>query len=174
MDNGVFHFRVLLDHTEEVFRDFEIKSSSSFEELHEAIVGAFGFSGQEIASFYMSNEEWDKGEEITQMDMGGLGEAGIKTMKDTLISDMIFDKEDKLLYVYDFMRMWVFYVEVISIREIDSSAEYPKVILSVGDAPDESSKELIDSFPVDFNLDMEEFSGQGEGFENIDDYDEIL
>jgi len=172
-DNQIFHLRVLIDHGTEVFRDIEIESENTFEQLHEAIMGAFGFSGQEIASFYMSNEEWDKGEEITQMDMGGLGEGSIKTMRDTSLSEMIVDRGDKLLYVYDFMRMWIFFVELVGTAKVDSTIAYPQIVLSVGDAPDENSKELIESFPVDFEME-EDFPEEGADFENIDDYDEII
>ena len=174
MTDSIFHFRVLVDQTEEVFRDIQIESSDSFEDLHSAVVKAFEFSGEEIASFYMSNEEWDKGEEITQMDMGGMGDEGVKTMKDTPLHEMIFEEGQKLLYLYDFMRMWIFYVELMSISKSDENQEYPTVILAVGDAPDESSKELVDSFQIDFDGDFDDDFEEEEGFENIDDYDEII
>jgi hypothetical protein len=173
MSDKIFHFRVLIDQSEEVFRDIEIKGSDTFEDLHQAIVEAFEFSGDEMASFYMSNEEWDKGEEITQMDMGGLGGEGIKTMKDTPLDEMVFEKGEKLLYLYDFMRMWIFFVELVNVSTGKADQNYPLVVLTVGDAPAEHSKELVDSFPVDFDADFEDPS-EDEGFENIDDYDEII
>jgi len=154
MSDKIFHFRILLDQSEEVFRDIEIKSTDTFEDFHRAIVVAFEFSGDEIASFYMSNEDWDKGEEITQMDMEGLDAEGIKTMKDTPLEEMLFEEEQKLLYLYDFMRMWIFFVELVSISEPKADQTYPAVILSVGDAPDEQSKELVDSFQIDFDEDL--------------------
>lgn len=174
MSDSIFHFRILVDQAEEVFRDIEIKSSDSFEDLHLAIVKAFEFSGDEIASFYMSNEEWDKGEEITQMDMGGMGDEGVKTMKDTPLNEMVFDQGQKLLYLYDFMRMWIFYVELMTVSKRQENQTYPQVILTVGDAPDESAKELVDSFQVDFDENFDEGFEEEEGFENIDDYDEII
>ena len=173
MNDKIFHFRILLDQSEEVFRDIEIKSTDTFEEFHSAIVEAFDFSGDEIASFYISNEDWDKGEEITQMDMSGMGDEGIKTMKETALEEMLFEEEQKLLYLYDFMRMWIFFVELVSISDPKADKSYPKVILSVGDTPDEQSKELVDSFQIDFDEDFEDPS-EDEGFENIDDYDEII
>jgi len=173
MSEKIFHFRVLVDQTEEVFRDIEIKSTVSFEDFHKSIVEAFEFSGLEMASFFMSNEEWDKGEEITQMDMGPTAEGGMKTMQDTPLEAMIEDSGQKLLYLYDFMRMWIFFVELIDITSPAPDKEYPLVVLAVGDAPDESSKEPVDAFPVDFDEDFEDPSEE-EGFENIDDYDEII
>ena len=174
MTNNIFHFRVLVDQAEEAFRDIEIMSSDSFEDLHLAVVKAFEFSGDEIASFYMSNEDWDKGEEITQMDMEGMGAEGIKTMKDTPLDEMVFEPGQKLLYLYDFMRMWIFFVELVSISEPEADQTYPLVILTVGDAPNESSKELVESFQIDFDGDFDDDFEEEEGFENIDDYDEII
>jgi len=174
MSDKIFHFRILIDQSEEVFRDIEIKGSDSFEDFHRAIVEAFQFSGDEIASFYMSNEDWDKGEEITQMDMGGAGDEGIKMMKETNLDEMVFESGQKLLYLYDFMRMWIFFVELVSISQPDTDQTYPAVVLTVGDAPDESSKELVDSFQIDFDGDFDDDSEEEEGFENIDDYDELI
>ncbi len=174
MSDKIFHFRVLPDQSEEVFRDIEIKSSDTFEEFHQAIVEAFEFSGDEIASFYMSNEDWDKGEEITQMDMGGPGDEGIKMMKETSLDEMIFDEGQKLLYLYDFMRMWIFFVELVAISEAKTGQSYPSVILTVGDAPDEHSKEPVDSFQIDFDGEFDDDFEEEEGFENIDDYDELI
>jgi hypothetical protein len=174
MSNSIFHFRVLVDQAEEVFRDIEIMSSDTFEDLHLAIVKAFEFSGDEIASFYMSDEDWNKGEEITQMDMEGMGDESIKTMKDTPLHEMVIDQGQKLLYLYDFMRMWIFFVELVSISKPEADQTYPLVILMVGDAPNESSKELVESFQIDFDGDFDDDFEEEEGFENIDDYDEII
>ena len=65
----IFHIRVLLDSSQDVFRDIEIEEKSTFLDLHNAIIESFKFSGMEMASFYKSNEYWDKGEEIALIDM---------------------------------------------------------------------------------------------------------
>ena len=63
-------FRVVADIEEDVFRDIEILGSQNFEDLHDMIIESFDFTGDQMASFYMSDENWDKGEEIGLMDMG--------------------------------------------------------------------------------------------------------
>jgi hypothetical protein len=175
MSSRIFHFRILLDHEDEVFRDIEISDSDTFESLHKAIIESFEFSGNEMASFYMSNEDWDKGEEITQMDMGGFGDEGMKSMSGTELAEMIKNIGDKVLYLYDFMRMWIFFIELVDLKSANKDHSYPRVVLSVGDAPDESAKELVDSFPVDFDsdLDLGDLTDD-EGFENIDDYEDSI
>ena len=50
----IYRFRVILDAKEDVFRDIEIDSENTLEEFHNSITQAFGFEGNEMASFYVS------------------------------------------------------------------------------------------------------------------------
>jgi hypothetical protein len=172
MPAQIFHFRVLLDHPEEVFRDIHIEADASFQELHDTILDSFGFSGLEMASFYLSNDEWDKGEEITLMDMGN-GQGNVLTMQNTLLKDMVSEEGDKLLYLYDFMRMWIWYIELINPSAPEKFDSYPAVVLTVGTPPAEDSKEWQGTMPIDFDPDLEGFDefGDEDDFEDIDDYE---
>jgi hypothetical protein len=58
----IYRYRIILDAKEDVFRDIEIGSENTLEELHNSITQAFGFEGNEMASFYVSNENWEQGE----------------------------------------------------------------------------------------------------------------
>ena len=60
----IYRFRAILNSKEEVYRDLEIQDTASFEDFHNAITQAFGFEGQEMASFYESNEQWEQLDEI--------------------------------------------------------------------------------------------------------------
>ncbi|MBD3637328.1 MAG: hypothetical protein HUJ25_08255 [Crocinitomicaceae bacterium] len=177
-----YKFRVLLDteQPEEIFRDIVISSNENFEIFYRAIITAFGFSGQELASFYVSNDHWDKGHEIALMDME-LSESlnGPSIMRESRLADYVTGKDQKFILVYDFLRMWCFLIELV--ETLPESYENPTLELSVGDAPDEMSKEIdfdsdmssmdlgneIDDIFSDSSEDDDEF----EGFENIDDMD---
>ncbi|MCB0793783.1 MAG: hypothetical protein KDB88_03525, partial [Flavobacteriales bacterium] len=65
----IYRFRVLIDDPSEAFRDIEIGSDQTFLEFHQAIKEAFGFKGDEMACFYVSDEEWSKGPEVPLADM---------------------------------------------------------------------------------------------------------
>ena len=54
-------FRVLLDSKDknEVFRDILISDKADFESFYKAILDAYGFSSDQMASFYMSNDSWE-------------------------------------------------------------------------------------------------------------------
>lgn len=139
----IFKFRVIVDTEEDVFRDIEIETDDTFQSLHNAILSAFDFEEGEMASFYMSNDEWERGEEITLMEMGeGAEPGGIKTMSGLSLETLIQSPEEKLIYVYDFLRMWCFYLELVEVKKAAASTIYPRVALVFGDAPAQDSKEV--------------------------------
>ena len=145
---NLFKFRVIIDTEQDVFRDIEIETKSNFDSLHKAVLDAFDFEQGEMASFYLSDEEWSKGLEISLMDMGGVDEDSL-SMSTTILSDMVMKPGDKILYVYDFMRMWIFYIELVEVKKDKPSTIYPRVALAFGDAPSQDSKEFQDMFESD-------------------------
>jgi hypothetical protein len=145
---NLFKFRVIMDTEQDVFRDIEIETESNFDSLHKALLDAFDFEQGEMASFYLSDEEWSKGLEISLMDMGGVDEDSL-SMSTTILSDMVMKPGDKILYVYDFMRMWIFYIELVEVKKDKPSTIYPRVALAFGDAPSQDSKEFQDMFESD-------------------------
>lgn len=177
-------FRVLIDTTEEtdVFRDILVNSSDSFESFYNSIMLAFNFAGDQLGSFYLSNENWDKGHEITLMDMGmGSGDSAPSIMRDTTIDVHVGKIGQKLILVYDFMKMWCFLIELIEVEE--GTVDGPEIVLSVGEAPHEDSKEadfsaemFADSASLDLGNDIDDIFSDfdGEDFEDIDNLgDEI-
>jgi hypothetical protein len=128
----VIKIRVVLDTQDEVFRDFEVLENGTLEDLHEAILASFDQSNDQMASFYLSDEEWNKGEEFVLMDMG----EDALLMKDAPLS-MVQKVGSRLLYVYDFMNLKIFYVEVLEVNEADESKEYPYLYMALGSIPPE-------------------------------------
>ena len=136
-------FRVLLDSKDknEVFRDILISDKTDFETFYRAILDAYGFSSDQMASFYMSNDNWDKGFEISLFDMS-FGEDPEQilpgVMHSSIIGKYIQEPDQKIILVHDFLRMWIFLIELIGYTE--DTPDYPKTILTVGNAPSEESK----------------------------------
>ncbi len=136
-------FRVLLDSKDknEAFRDILIRDSDNFESFYKAILKAYDFTEDQMASFYMSNNNWDKGFEISLFDMSfGEDDSQILPgiMKESIIREYIQDPDQKMILVHDFLRMWMFLVELIGIEE--EEPDTPKTALSIGIAPKEDSK----------------------------------
>lgn len=128
--------QVLIDCENDVFRNITVDTNNTLEELHLAIMHAFEFNGDQMASFFMSDADWNKGEEYALMSM----DDSSKSMMDCTIADLNLEKDSRLLYVYDFLKMWCFYVEVIDVQE--GSQEFPTTMYSFGEAPKESDRDL--------------------------------
>lgn len=136
-------FRVLLDSEDktEIFRDILIADGNDFESFYRAILSAYDFSQDQMASFYMSNHNWDKGHEISLFDMSfGEDDSQILpgVMHNSIIREFIQDPNQRIILVHDFMRMWIFLIELIGIEE--KMPETPEIVLSVGESPNENSK----------------------------------
>ena len=132
---AVYKFRVTFEEHDEVSRDIEIKATQTFEDLHNAILQFIGFESKEMASFYMSDDYWKKGKEITLADMSD-GEGKIAMMKNSRLKDFIADPHQKIYYVYDFMTMWTFHIELIKIFvNEEAGVNYPRCVRTTGDAP---------------------------------------
>ncbi|MDP4588700.1 MAG: plasmid pRiA4b ORF-3 family protein [Flavobacteriales bacterium] len=188
---SIIKVRVVADTEEDIFRDIEIEATDTFERLHKSIIAAFDFREDEMASFYMSNDQWERGEEIALMDMGPADDGiPFKSMSNTVLSDMITEPDQKIVYVYDFIRMWCFYIEVVEMKKRALSTIYPKVSMVFGASPEQDQKEtdLFDDLLIDGEdlpkikvkpeltgdpeIDaylMEDDEDDDGGFENIDD-----
>lgn len=181
--NGL-KFRILLDsdQNQEVFRDIVVDSSCDFETFYRAILKSFNFVGQEMASFYVSNENWDKGHEISWMDMSydenDKPQDLPTVMAKANIKDFLVDPDQKFILVYDFLRMWIFLIELIGYEE-NAPAE-PEVVMSIGEAPLEDSKPISDEAfgghmdsddDDDFGFDEMKDDFDEEDFSNFDDFE---
>ncbi|MCG2611062.1 plasmid pRiA4b ORF-3 family protein [Flavobacterium sp. SM15] len=130
----VYKFRVILDAEEDIFRDIAILEDDNLEDLHNAIVNAFGFDGMEIASFYTCDDAWTQEEEIPLFDTGDVA-GEMKTMADYPLSSILNEDDTKIIYVYDFLNMWTFFVELAAIEEEEPGVTYPDLLFAHGELP---------------------------------------
>ena len=163
----IYRFRIILDNDteEDVFRDLEIIETDTFEDLHNIITQSFGFDGTEVASFYVSDDTWNQGEEISLFDMSE-AENTVKLMNETIISSVVHEAQTKLIYVYDFLSMWTFYVELAEIVETAEGVDYPNLLFVHGQIPDTAPEKTFEAQDSD---DFNEF----EDDLDIDDYDNL-
>jgi hypothetical protein len=134
----IYRIRIILDVKEDVFRDIEIEATSTLEDLHHAITQSFGFLGNEMASFYKSNESWNQGEELPLESM----EKGFN-MRDEPLNKIFTSSQHHLIYVYDFLNLWTFFVELKETANVISGSNYPNLIHSEGDVPEEAPEKTF-------------------------------
>ncbi len=160
----IYKIRIILDAQEDIFRDLEIESDSSLEELHNTITQAFGFLGEEMASFYTCDENWVQDEEIPLYDLRE-NEGETRLMRNTPLKEVLYEESPKMLYVYDFLNMWTFFVELADVAQPEDGRSYPNLLFSFGELPESPPEKRFEADPGEEDFDLDE------PFGNYDDMD---
>ena len=163
----IYKIRVVLDVKEDVIRTIAIDSKSTLEELHNTITNVFGFSGQQMASFYRTDEDWNQGEEIPLINMDD--SPGALSMATTSIEQNIEDEGEKLIYVYDFLEMWTFFVEIVEVSE-SSEDKLPKLVLTIGEVPEKAPEK---EFTAEKEPGSEDPYGLDDEFDNFGEHQSL-
>ena len=153
--------QVHLEYKEDVIRDIEISSASNLEELHHAIVTAFELDKNELASFYMTNDDFELLQEIPIFSIEDK-ENSLLGMSDVILSSILTNEGSQLLYVYDFMKMWRFLITLTETSE-DKIAD-AKCSKSVGTMPKDAPE-------INFTAEKE-FDPFDEAFDDFDEFKE--
>jgi hypothetical protein len=155
----LYKFRVTFEDHDDVSRDIEIKSNQTFADLNKAIQTAIGFDSIHAASFYMSNDYWIKGEEITSAE----NDKGIALMQNSKLSSFILDPHQKIYYVYDKNVLWSFYIELIKIQlKEEPNIQYPRCVKNTGTAPKQYGATNLGTVSTDLDFLGEEGVDQEE------------
>jgi hypothetical protein len=152
----IYRLRVILDNDtkEDILRDVEIDKNSNLTDLHELILLSFNFSADQMASFYTVDEDWNQINEISLMNF----DESTDSMDSMLITNVLNNQNTKLLYIYDFMNMWTFYVELIEEAKEINNILYPRIIFSVGNVPEKApEKKFTNELKGEEDLDEDEY-----------------
>lgn len=131
---AVYRFRVSFEDYDDVVREIDIKSNQTFKDLHYAIHKSVGYDAEKSSSFYVSNDQWIKNEEIAYLPNQRKVDRGVSLMENSKLNAFIDDPHQKFYYIYNFDRPYDFHVELVKILENDDK-EYPLVFKSTGEAP---------------------------------------
>jgi hypothetical protein len=133
---AILRFRVYLEEDDSVYRDVAIRHTQTFSQLHEIILKAYEFDKKHQATFYRSNDNWQRGKEITLEKYNKQYKVEPLLMESTMIGSEIFDPNQKFIYVYDFVKNWTFQVELINVsKEENPKLTYPAVVRTEGIGP---------------------------------------
>jgi hypothetical protein len=142
---AILKFRVYFEEDDSVYRDIAIRHKQSFLNLHEAILKAFEFDSKHQATFYRSNDQWQRGREITLEPYDKQYRAAPLLMKETTIGSEIKDTNQRFIYTYDFTKGWTFLIELINVsKEENPKLTYPAMVRKEGIAPSQyGTKSLL-------------------------------
>lgn len=174
----VYIFTVVSDEADDFVREIMIDSDASFEAFHKIILKSCNYTDDQMTSFFICDEDWEKETEVTLEDMGNsAADEDVYVMRSTRLSELVEEEGQRLLYVFDPMADRVFFIELSEI-EYNKSLKEAKVSRKSGEAPvqlmdfDEvmnmksPSMDLDEDFFGSEDFDSEEFDP--EGFEITD------
>jgi hypothetical protein len=145
---AILRFRIYWEDDDSTYRDVAIRHSQNFAEFHEAILKCYEFDTKHNATFYRSNDKWQRGREISLENYPDKQYAVAPLiMSETVISTEVKSPNQRFIYVYDFNKLWTFLVELINVnKEENRKLTYPTCLRTEGLAPSQyGTRGLIDS-----------------------------
>ncbi|HWK07331.1 MAG TPA: hypothetical protein VNS58_27050 [Puia sp.] len=133
---AILKFRIYFEEDDSIYRDVVVKHTQTFLQLHQVILKAYEFDSKHQATFYRSNDNWQRGREISLDKYDKAYKVEPLLMEATTIGSEIRDPNQKFIYTYDFVRNWGFLVELINVsKEENGKLDYPAVVKSEGIPP---------------------------------------
>lgn len=168
----IYRFTLISDEADDFLREIQIDPEATFQEFHEAILKSVGYADDQMTSFFICDDFWEKEKEVTLEEMDDNPEIDSWIMRETPISELVEDEKQKLLYVFDYMTERCFFIElseIITGKTLTSA----KCTKQVGDAPKQTvdfeemdakggaTFDLGEDFYGDQDFDMDEFDKDG-------------
>lgn len=166
----IYNFRVVSDEVDNFRRDIQIDADATFLDLRNAIYNSVGYDKNQMCSFFICDNEWEKEREITLEDMGLDASEDSYLMEDTILSDEIEDEGQRLMLTFDYLNDRSFYIE-LKTSEPGKSLMEPLVSSAMGRAPQqESVLEVIEPEKINAaNKAVDEFDDEFYGSDSFND-----
>ena len=135
----IYRFTIISDEVDDFVREIQIDPEATFFDLHEAILKAANYTNDQMTSFFICDDDWEKEKEITLEEMDNNPEMDSWIMKETRLNELIEDEKQKLLYVFDYMTERCFFIElseIITGKEIKGA----KCTKKSGEAPKQTGR----------------------------------
>lgn len=163
----IYKFRIISDEVDNFLREIKLDSEATFYDFHEAILKSTGYKDDQMTSFFICDDRWEKETEITLEDMGyGSSDEDRFVMKDTPLSELLEDEKQKLTYVFDPLTERMFFIEL---SEIITGKRLDHAVISrkVGTAP-RQTVDFDDPLLAKPSLDLDEDFYGSDGFDDED------
>ena len=143
---------MISNEVKEFVRDIEIRSCQSFFDLHKAIQDDLHYDTSQIASFFLTNHDWEKELEFTLFDMTDNGKIPTIPMDKAILKDYMKEQKQRFLYVFDFFNERAFFLELLDFSRELEFVTYPRIIFSQGNPP----KQILFERNLPLNPDFDE------------------
>ena len=133
----IFNFRLVSAAVDNFKREIRIDSTATFLDLKKAICESVGYDKDQLSSFFICDNNWEKEKEITFEDMGSDPDQDVWLMDEATLDEFIEDEGQKLLYVFDYMTERMFFMEMTEMI-MGRNLKDPVCSLSLGTPPPEA------------------------------------
>ena len=168
----VFRFTIISDEADDFIREIQIDSEATFFDFHQAILKAAKYTDDQMTSFFICDDDWEKEQEITLEDLGSSSDEVSYLMRETRLSELLEDEKQKMLYVFDPLAERLFFIELSEISYGKNLAEAvctrkegiaPKQTVDFDEmfAASGANLDLGENFYGDEEFDMEDFDPEG-------------
>lgn len=144
----IFRFNVISDTVENFALHIDADENNTFLELHGVIQKECNYKTSDSSTFFLADEEWDKGSEIKIFENnstnGTTNKLAIPAAKGIKLGDYLKEREDKLIYVFDVINKKSLYIELNEIV-MEKNLKTPVVTYNRGNAPVQSSTNHYDT-----------------------------
>ncbi len=165
----IYKFRLVSDEVDNFKREIAIDADASFLSLRNAICESVGYDKGQMNSFFLCDNGWEKGKEITLEDMGSDSSEDVYLMDESIISDFIEDEGQRLIFVFDYLTDRAFFME-LKTTEPGKHLQDPLCTHSLGQAP----AQFVDIDEFDAKIDAKTASAAAtdidEDFYGSDEY----
>ena len=168
----IYRFTIISDEVDNFRREIQIDSDATFLDFHHAILKAAGYPNDQMTSFFICDDSWEKEQEITLVEMDTTADVDNYVMEDTTLDELITEEHQKVLYVFDYISDRAFFMEL---KEIIPGKDLDKAVCtaSLGEAPAQYKLEDIETLTSTVKKDAEIFDENFYGDEefDMDDFD---
>lgn len=139
----IYLFRIISDEDQDFFRDLVISDKDTFLDFHRTLQENLGYDPTLLASFFITNELWEKQQEITLIDMKEDTDVKAVTMDSANIEDYISGVHQRMIYLFDFFSERAFFMEMIEQSEETTRKKTPFIGQSEGEPPAQLALDLL-------------------------------
>lgn len=168
----IYKFRIISSENDEFIREVAIDSSATFLDMHNFLIEELSYEDGQMTSFFTTDKNWHKETEVTLIDMTDGQMPGIKVMESTKLGELITEKKQRLLYVFDQFAERALFLELFEIT--DGNIEIPQCIRRQGTPPYQFDKNAMENGDIS-EIDLGELFNDNENDEESDnpEHDDI-
>jgi hypothetical protein len=131
----IFKFRLLSHEIKDFVRDIEIRAEQTFYDFHKAIQDDLNYDSSQIASFFITNQLWEKEREFILFDISDVPNNATIPMDRARLRDYIKEPKQRLIYIFDFFNERGLFIELVDSQNELKYSDYPAVVFSKGASP---------------------------------------